>query len=253
MARCRFGIVVFPGSNCDHDAYHVISKVFNKPVEFVWHRETNLNGIDIVILPGGFSYGDYLRTGAIAKFSPIMQEAIPEFIKRGGLVLGICNGFQILLESGLLPGAMLPNRGLSFICEFVHIRPTRYDTPFTCAIPMGKVLRIPIAHYEGNYHVPTKTLRSLHKQGQIIFQYCDSNGRLTRKSNPNGSRAAIAGICDSTGRILGMMPHPERASESILGSDDGYWIFLSIIRYLENRILSSTTLNDHVRNYQFSP
>ncbi len=234
MARWSFGIIVFPGSNCDHDAYHVAKHVLGQDACFVWHRESSLDGLDVVILPGGFSYGDYLRTGAIARFAPVVQEALPRFIARGGLVLGICNGFQILLEAGLLPGAMLPNKGLKFICDHVYIRPTRFDTPFTCAIPKGKTLKVPIAHYEGNYFASPSTLKKLQANHQILFQYCSPEGKITRSANPNGSRLAIAGLCDSTGRVLGMMPHPERASEPILGSADGRWIFESMIHYLEN-------------------
>lgn len=231
MDRFHFGVVVFPGSNCDHDTYHVLKHVLGQWVDFVWHGDTDLDGLDALILPGGFSYGDYLRTGAMAAFSPVMQ-AVPRLVERGGLVLGICNGFQILLEAGLLPGAMLPNRGLTFICDDVYLIAGRYDTPFTCAIPEGKVLRMPIAHYEGQYYAPRHTLRQIRQRRQIVLQYCDAHGRVTRAANPNGSRYNIAGLLDASGRIMGMMPHPERASESVLGSQDGRWIFASMITAL---------------------
>ncbi len=231
MNRFHFGVVVFPGSNCDHDTYHVLKHVLGQWVDFVWHGDTDLDGLDALILPGGFSYGDYLRTGAMAAFSPVMR-AVPRFVECGGLVLGICNGFQILLEAGLLPGAMLPNRGLTFICEDVHLVASRYDTPFTCAIPEGKVLRMPIAHYEGQYYASRSTLRRIRQHRQIALQYCDPHGRVTRAANPNGSRLNIAGLLDPSGRIMGLMPHPERASESILGSQDGRWIFISMITAL---------------------
>lgn len=234
MGRLHFGVVIFPGSNCDYDAYHVVRHVLGQTGDFVWHQDTDLTGLDVLILPGGFSYGDYLRTGAMARFSPVVQ-AIPDFVARGGVVLGICNGFQILLEAGLLPGAMLPNKGLAFICDDVYIRPLRYDTPFTCAIPPDRVLRVPIAHYEGQYFAPTRTLRRIRQRGQVVFQYCDPSGRVRPSANPNGSRGAIAGLMDETGRILGMMPHPERASEAVLGSTDGRWIFESIVTYLERQ------------------
>jgi len=234
MGVFHFGVVIFPGSNCDYDAYHVVRYVLGQTADFVWHQDTDLTGLDVLILPGGFSYGDYLRTGAMARFSPVVR-AIPDWVARGGIVLGICNGFQILLEAGLLPGAMLPNRGLAFICDDVYIKPLRYDTPFTCAIPPGRVLRVPIAHYEGQYFAPARTLRRSRRNGQVVFQYCDSAGRVRPSANPNGSRGAIAGLMDETGRILGMMPHPERASEAVLGSTDGRWVFESIVTYLERR------------------
>jgi phosphoribosylformylglycinamidine synthase len=222
----KFGVVVFPGSNCDHDAYHVISKVIGQPVDFIWHRSTHLNGFDAVILPGGFSYGDYLRAGAIARFSPIMQ-AVTEFAARGGLVLGICNGFQILCESGLLPGALMRNRGLKFICKFVNLRVEATETPFTYLYKPGQVISIPIAHGEGNYYCDPETLEELEREDRIIFRYCDEHGELTDEANPNGSLDNIAGICNRDRNVLGMMPHPERASEEILGSSDGRTLFQS--------------------------
>lgn len=224
----RFGVVVFPGSNCDYDCYYVLRNVLQKEVSFVWHKEENLSGYDCIILPGGFSYGDYLRTGAIARFSPIMK-SIEKFAKKGGLVIGICNGFQVLLEAGLLPGAILRNKTLNFICKFVNIRVENNSVPYTYLCQQGQVLSIPIAHIEGNYYADDETMKSLEENNQIVFRYCDERGELSEDSNPNGSKGSIAGICNREGNILGMMPHPERASESILGSDDGRLIFESVI------------------------
>lgn len=224
----RFGVVVFPGSNCDYDCYYVLGNVLQKEVSFIWHKERNLSGYDCLVLPGGFSYGDYLRTGAIARFSPIMK-SIEKFAKKGGLVIGICNGFQVLLEAGLLPGAMLRNRTLNFICRFVNIRVENNSVPYTYLCRQGQVLSIPIAHIEGNYYADDGTIESLEENNQIVFRYCDERGELCEDSNPNGSKGSIAGICNREGNILGMMPHPERASESILGSDDGRLIFESVI------------------------
>lgn len=228
----RFGVVVFPGSNCDYDCYYVLRDVLRKEVSFIWHKEENLGDYDCLILPGGFSYGDYLRTGAIARFSPIM-ESIEKFAKKGGLVIGICNGFQVLLEAGLLPGAMIRNKTLNFICKFVNIRVENNSVPYTYLYRQGQVLGIPIAHIEGNYYADDKTIKSLEENNQIVFRYCDERGELSEDSNPNGSKGSIAGICNREGNILGMMPHPERASESILGSDDGRLIFESVIRRRE--------------------
>ena len=224
----RFGVVVFPGSNCDYDCYYVLRNVLQKEVSFIWHKEKDLSGYDCLILPGGFSYGDYLRTGAIARFSPIMK-SIEEFAKKGGLVMGICNGFQVLLEAGLLPGAMLRNKTLSFVCKFINIRVENSSVPYTYLCQQGQVLSIPIAHIEGNYYADDETIESLEENNQIVFRYCDERGKLSEDSNPNGSKGSIAGICSREGNILGMMPHPERASESILGSDDGRLIFESVI------------------------
>jgi phosphoribosylformylglycinamidine synthase I len=227
----KFGVVIFPGSNCDHDAHHAISSVLRQPVEFIWHQSEDLSSFDAVILPGGFAYGDYLRTGAIARFSPVMR-AVERFARRGGLVLGICNGFQILLEAGLLPGAMLRNSGLRFICRHVHIRVETTATPFTCAAQPGQVLRVPIAHSEGNYFCDVATLTELERNEQIIFRYTDAEGRQTAAANPNGSLAAIAGICNRERNVLGLMPHPERASEAALGSADGLVVFRSMVKSL---------------------
>lgn len=223
----KFGVVVFPGSNCDHDTYHVISKVIGQPVDFIWHKEEEIDRYDAIILPGGFSFGDYLRTGAIARFSPVMKSVV-EFAKAGGLVLGVCNGFQILCEAGLLPGALLRNRDLKFICEHVNIRVESTGTPFTSACSAGQVISAPIAHGEGNYFCDQRTLDELEGEGRVIFRYCDANGRVSEESNPNGSLNNIAGICNRERNVLGLMPHPERASESLLGSIDGRIILLSM-------------------------
>lgn len=223
----KFGVIVFPGSNCDHDAYHVISKHVGQPVDFIWHRETNLNGYDAVIVPGGFSYGDYLRAGALARFSPVMN-SVKEFAAKGNLVLGICNGFQILCESGLLPGALIRNRNLHFICDHIFVKTINSDTPYTNELEEGSVLSIPIAHAEGNYVCDDATLEELKSESRIIFQYCDSLGNVTDEANPNGSRENIAGICNRERNVLGMMPHPERACEDLLGSTDGRDVFRSL-------------------------
>jgi phosphoribosylformylglycinamidine synthase I len=223
----KFGVIMFPGSNCDHDAYHVISKHVGQPVSFVWHRETDLTSYDALILPGGFSYGDYLRAGALASFSPVMR-SVKEFAARGGLVLGICNGFQILCEAGLLPGALMRNRDLHFRCEHVNVRVETTDTPFTNELARGDVLRIPIAHAEGNYTCDDATLAELQREDRVLLRYCDPQGRTTDESNPNGSRDSIAGICNRARNVVGMMPHPERACEDLLGSSDGRGVFRSL-------------------------
>ncbi len=227
----RFGVIVFPGSNCDHDAYHVISKHVGQPVDFIWHKETDLSGFDAVIVPGGFSYGDYLRAGALARFSPVMK-AVKKFAEEGKFVLGICNGFQILCESGLLPGALMRNSGLNFICKHINITIENKNTPFTNELENGKVLSIPIAHAEGNYVCDDSTFDEMEENGQIVFRYCDKSGEASETSNPNGSRFNIAGVCNRNRNVLGMMPHPERACEELLGSNDGRDIF----RSLTNRI-----------------
>jgi len=227
----KFGVVVFPGSNCDHDAFHAVGSVLEKPVEFIWHQSEDLSGFDAVILPGGFSYGDYLRTGAIARFSPVMR-AVERFARAGGLVLGICNGFQILCEAGLLPGALMRNTGLRFICRHVHIRVETTATPFTSAARAGQVLRIPIAHADGNYVCDDATLAELKRHDQIVFRYCASGGALDPGANPNGSLEAIAGICNRQRNVMGLMPHPERAVEATLGSTDGLVVFRSLIESL---------------------
>ncbi|OGC92881.1 MAG: phosphoribosylformylglycinamidine synthase I [candidate division Zixibacteria bacterium RBG_16_48_11] len=228
----KFGIVVFPGSNCDYDAYKVLQDVLHQKVEYLWHKESSLRKSDCLILPGGFSYGDYLRTGAIARFSPIMKEVV-KFAKKGGLVLGICNGFQILLEAGLLPGAMLQNGSLRFVCRPVHIKVERNDLPFTRACQMGEALKIPVAHKEGNYYIEPDGLLELEREQQVAFRYSNNQGEVTSDSNPNGSLANIAGISNKKGNVLGLMPHPERASESVLGSADGRKIFQSIVMHLK--------------------
>ena len=228
----KFAVVVFPGSNCDHDAYHAARHVLGQEAEFVWHKETSLKGADVVILPGGFSHGDYLRTGAIARFSPVMA-TVADFARHGGPVLGICNGFQILLEAGLLPGAMLRNRDLKFHCEHVRVRVEQSDTPFTSRALAGQILRIPIAHGEGNYYAEPDVIHHLEHDKRIVFRYCDASGRTTPESNPNGSLANIAGICNDERNVVGLMPHPERACESALGSADGLVLFDSVVASLE--------------------
>lgn len=225
------GVLVFPGSNCDHDAYHALKHVLGVETRFIFHKETDLSGIDAIIVPGGFSYGDYLRSGAIARFSPVMQ-SVAEFASRGGLVIGICNGFQILLESGLLPGAMLHNEKLRFTCKQVYLRTESRNTPFTSEIPEGKILQIPVAHGEGNYYADEATLQKLVQNDQIVFRYTDPMGNEQPEFNPNGAIQNIAGICNENRNVLGMMPHPERAMESLLGSTDGKFIFESMLKHL---------------------
>jgi phosphoribosylformylglycinamidine synthase I len=227
----KFGVVVFPGSNCDHDAFYAIGNVLHKPVEFIWHQSEDLANSDAIILPGGFAYGDYLRTGAIARFSPVMK-SVEKFARSGGVVLGICNGFQILLEAGLLPGAMMRNIGLRYICRHVHIRIEQTHTPFTNAAKQGQILRIPIAHNDGNYTVNEAALAELEKNRQVIFRYTTSDGSDDAAGNPNGSMANIAGICNRERNVAGLMPHPERAVESALDSTDGLVIFRSMIEAL---------------------
>jgi phosphoribosylformylglycinamidine synthase I len=234
VAAMKFGVVRFPGSNCDFDTLHVLRDVMKRPTVMLWHKDHDLQGVDCVVLPGGFSYGDYLRSGAIARFSPLMQE-VKAFARGGGRVLGICNGFQILLELGLLPGAMLRNKHLKFLCQHVHIRVENAGTDFTRALRKGQVLRIPIAHFEGNYYAPPRALKELERNLQIVFRYCGADGRTTEAANVNGSLAAIAGITNKEGNVLGLMPHPERASERILGSEDGRGIFESLLLSLERR------------------
>ena len=223
----KFGVVVFPGSNCDHDTYHVVSKVIGQPVDFIWHRDATVGDCDAVILPGGFSYGDYLRTGAIARFSPVMG-AVKEFASRGGIVMGICKGFQILCEAGLLPGALMRNSNLKFICGHVNMRVETTDTPFTVRCQRGQILSVPVAHGDGNYFCDAATLAELQRENRIIFRYSDANGVASVEANPNGSLDNIAGICNRERNVVGLMPHPERASEDILGSSDGRIIFRSL-------------------------
>ncbi|MEW6409442.1 MAG: phosphoribosylformylglycinamidine synthase subunit PurQ [Nitrospirota bacterium] len=233
-----FGVVVFPGSNCDHDCYHVIKHVLKEDVAFIWHKEEKIDPrFKVIIIPGGFSYGDYLRTGAIARFSPVMK-AVERFAKDGGILIGICNGFQILLEAGLLPGAMLRNKNLRFICKDVYARVERNDLPFTNACNTGQVLKLPIAHMEGNYYADEETLSALREDNQIVFRYCTKDGFIDDESNPNGSIENIAGICNKEGNILGMMPHPERYAEKILGNEDGKVIFESMI----NAVVAKTSM-----------
>jgi phosphoribosylformylglycinamidine synthase subunit PurQ / glutaminase len=227
----KFGVVVFPGSNCDHDAYHAAKHVLGHDAEFLWHKDAGLKGADVIVLPGGFAHGDYLRTGAIARFSPIMP-AIQEFARRGGPVLGICNGFQVLLEAGLLPGAMLRNRDLKFHCEHVTVRVEQTDTPFTFAAVKGQRLRLPIAHGEGNYYAEPDVIRDLEAGRRVIFRYCDERGDVTEPSNPNGALNGIAGICSEARNVVGLMPHPERACEAPLGSADGLVLFESVVTSL---------------------
>jgi len=227
----KFGVVVFPGSNCDHDAFYAIGSVLHKPVEFIWHQSQDLANCDAIILPGGFAHGDYLRTGAIARFSPVMK-SVEKFAKSGGMVLGICNGFQILLEAGLLPGAMMRNSGLRYICRPVHIRVEQTDTPFTNAAKAGQILTVPIAHNDGNYTCDEATLADLEKNRQVVFRYTTLDGLNDAAGNPNGSMNNIAGICNRERNVAGLMPHPERAVESALGSDDGLVIFKSMVEAL---------------------
>jgi phosphoribosylformylglycinamidine synthase I len=224
----KFGVVVFPGSNCDHDAYHAAKDVLAQDAEFLWHKDTSIKGADVIVLPGGFAHGDYLRTGAIARFSPIMP-AIVEFARKGGPVIGICNGFQVLLEAGLLPGAMLRNRDLKFHCEHVYVRVERTDTPFTAAATKGDRLRLPVAHGEGNYYAEPEVIRQLEGDGRVVFRYCDASGGVTDAANPNGAVNNIAGICNDGRNVVGLMPHPERACEPSLGSADGLVLFESVL------------------------
>lgn len=227
----KFAVVVFPGSNCDHDAFHAVTEVLDQDAVFVWHKQTDLQGADVVLLPGGFSYGDYLRSGAIARFSPVM-ESVTTFAAAGGPVLGICNGFQVLLEAGLLPGGMRRNRSLKFICEHVHLRVEQTDTPFTQNATVGQVLKVPIAHGEGNYYAPPDIISRLENNRQVIFRYTSPEGAREDAWNVNGSAAAIAGICNDTRNVVGLMPHPERACESAVGSTDGRVIFESVVTAL---------------------
>lgn len=224
----RFGVVIFPGSNCDYDTFYVLKDVLNQETTFLWHKDHDLRNVDCVILPGGFSYGDYLRSGAIAKFSPLMQE-VKEFAEKGGLVLGICNGFQVLLELGLLEGAMLRNKNLNFLCQFVHLRIENDKTPFTHKGKKGQILKIPIAHFDGNFFAPPQTLQELEENHQIVFRYVDEKGQTSEEANVNGSLNNIAGLLNRRGNVMGLMPHPERVSEVLLGSEDGRVIFESLI------------------------
>lgn len=228
----KFGVIVFPGSNCDLDAYHLVKDILKKPVEYIWHQQNCLKGFDCLILPGGFSYGDYLRCGAIARFSPIMQEVV-EFAHRGGLVLGVCNGFQILTEAGLLPGVLLRNRDLKFHCHYVYLKVENVNTPFTNFIHPERILKIPIAHGDGNYYIDESGLKTLVENKQVIFRYTTAEGIVSDEANPNGALFNIAGVINEKGNVLGMMPHPERAGEANLGSTDGLYIFHSLLNFLE--------------------
>ena len=230
----KFGVLVFPGSNCDHDTYNVIAEVAQQPVTMLWHASEDLQGCDAILVPGGFAYGDYLRTGAIARFAPIMQ-SVSKFAASGGLVLGICNGFQILCETGLLPGALMRNAGLKYICKQVHLRTETTDSPFTSNLRKGQVLQMPIGHMEGNYFCDDATLRQMQQQDRIAFRYSTPAGEATPAANPNGSLDNIAGILNEGRNVLGMMPHPDRSSESLLGSADGLRIFESMIQALAAR------------------
>ena len=228
LQNMKFGIIVFPGSNCDHDCYHIIKHVLEQEVDFLWHKDEIKKSYDCLILPGGFSYGDYLRPGAISRFSPIMNGVI-KFAGKGGLVIGICNGFQVLMEASLLPGAMMRNKSLKFICKNVTVKVDNSSTPFTGNLKDGELLTIPIAHADGNYFADQKTLNKLKENKQIVFKYASPDGDVSDDANPNGSCLNIAGICNEEGNVLGMMPHPERCSESILGNQDGLKIFQSIL------------------------
>jgi phosphoribosylformylglycinamidine synthase subunit PurQ / glutaminase len=227
----KFGVLVFPGSNCDHDTYNVIAEIAHQPVTFLWHDSSDLENCDAILVPGGFAYGDYLRTGAIARFSPVMQ-SVKKFAAGGGLVLGICNGFQILCEAGLLPGALMRNAGLKYICRQVHLRTETIDTPFTHRLKAGQVVKIPIGHMEGNYFCDTETLAELERDDRIAFRYAEPDGAITSAANPNGSLSNIAGVLSEGRNVLGMMPHPDRSSEKMLGSADGFLIFESMVAAL---------------------
>jgi len=230
----KFGVLVFPGSNCDHDTYNVIAEVAKQPVTFLWHDSDDLQGVDAVLVPGGFAYGDYLRTGAIARFSPVMQ-SVKKFAEGGGLVLGICNGFQILTEAGLLPGALMRNAGLKYICKQVHLRTETTNSPFTNGLAKGEGLQMPIGHMEGNYFCDRDELARLEAEDRIAFRYATPQGEITAEANPNGSLGNIAGILNEGRNVLGMMPHPDRSSEQLLGSADGWKIFASMVEVLAAR------------------
>ncbi len=227
----RFGIIVFPGSNCDHDAYHAAKHVFGQDVRFIWHKESSVGDVDAVILPGGFSYGDYLRSGAIARFSPVMQDVV-RFAANGGLVFGICNGFQMLCEMGLLPGVLMRNASLRFVCKQVYLLVENTRTPYTTRLQEGQVVRIPVSHGEGNYFASDEVLDRLEGEGRIVFRYCDQAGLLAPEANPNGSARHIAGIVNEGRNVLGMMPHPDRCAEGVLGSADGRYLFESIMDHI---------------------
>lgn len=237
----KFGVVVFPGSNCDRDVAYVTQSLLNQPTRLVWHEETDISDLDVVVLPGGFSYGDYLRCGALAQFSSVMPQVV-EHAKQGKFVLGICNGFQMLTEMGLLPGALVRNRDLHFICDRVSVQVERTDLPWTSAYSTKQVITLPIAHGEGCYYADADTLKALEDNRQVLFRYCTATGETNNASNPNGSMHNIAGICDRTGKILGMMPHPERAADSVLGGTDGINLFQGLLRAFAGKTLSTMSL-----------
>ncbi len=234
MRKTKFGVIVFPGSNCDHDAHYVTGQLVDGDSRLIWHKEGSIGDVDVVILPGGFSYGDYLRCGAIARFSPVMKDVV-RFANQGGLVIGICNGFQVLTEAGLLPGVLLRNRSLLFVCKYLYLRTENTDTMFTNRCKTGEVLEIPVAHGEGNYFTDPDTLRRLEDNQQVVFRYCDKEGNITDEANPNGSLNNIAGIINESGNVLGMMPHPERASDPVLKHTDGRKIFDSLIHSVHSK------------------
>lgn len=237
--QVRFGVVVFPGSNCDYDAYYAVRKHLGHDARFLWHKDADLHGVDVVVLPGGFSYGDYLRCGAIARFSPVMRE-VTRFAEEGGIVIGICNGFQILLEAGLLPGVLLRNSSLRFVCRMVRVRVENSFTPFTGTCAQGDVLALPVAHGDGNYFADAETIRQLEERQQVVFRYCDDRGAIAPDANPNGSLSGIAGIVNERGNVLGMMPHPERAVDPLLGLTDGRKIFDAVLEHVLSRVAPTT-------------
>jgi phosphoribosylformylglycinamidine synthase len=241
MAKVKIGVIVFPGSNCDHDAHYVAETIMGQDARLIWHKEGSIGDVDVVILPGGFSYGDYLRCGAIARFSPVMKDVV-RFANNGGLVIGICNGFQVLTEAGLLPGVLLRNKSLLFICKYLHLRVENAKTKFTHQCELGEIIEIPIAHGEGNYFTDPDTLKRLEDNQQVVFRYCDRSGKVTDDANPNGSLNNIAGIINETGNVLGMMPHPERASDPVLKHTDGRKIFKSMIRSVGSQLQIAESL-----------
>jgi len=227
----RFGIVVFPGSNCDHDAYHAAETVLAQEARYIWHEDTSVGDVDVVIVPGGFSYGDYLRSGAVARFSPIMQDVV-RFANDGGFVFGICNGFQILCEAGLLPGTLLRNESLRFVCKHVALRTENADTPFTNTLRPGQLLSVPVSHGEGRYYADTGVLDRLEANDQVLFRYCTPDGTVANEANPNGSVENIAGIINGSGNVCGLMPHPERCVEDVVGGEDGRLVFESLVKHV---------------------
>ena len=235
MAKVKIGVIVFPGSNCDHDAQYASETMMGQDARMIWHKESSIGDVDVVILPGGFSYGDYLRCGAIARFSPVMKDVV-RFANNGGLVIGICNGFQVLTEAGLLPGVLLRNKSLLFICKYLHLRVENANTKFTHQCGSGEIIEIPIAHGEGNYFTDPDTLKRLEDNQQVVFRYCERSGKITDDANPNGSLNNIAGIINETGNVLGMMPHPERASDPVLKHTDGRKIFASMIQSVHSQV-----------------